>query len=92
MQSGLLTESGKNKNIKEGQLTKKIEHQTAKIPSTFFLAAAGASVAVAMGLAFTRKKQWANFVGQWVPTILLLGIYNKIVKTQGSDQQEQYLH
>jgi len=40
----------------------------------------------------THRKQWANFVGQWVPTILLLGIYNKIVKTQGSDQKEQFLH
>jgi len=92
MQSGLLTESGRNKNIKEGELTKTIEKQTAKIPSTFFLTAAGASVALALGLAMTQRKQWANFVGQWVPTILLLGIYNKIVKTQGSDQKEQFLH
>lgn len=92
MQSGLLSESGRNKNIKEGELTKKIEKQTAKIPSTFFLSAAGATVALALGLAVTHKKQWATFVGQWVPTILLLGIYNKIVKTQGSDQKEQYLH
>lgn len=92
MQSGLLTESGKNKNIKEGELTKTIEHQTAKMPSTLFLAGAGAAIAVSLGLAMTQRKQWANFVGQWVPTILLLGIYNKIVKTQGSDQQEQFLH
>lgn len=92
MQSGLLTESGRNRNVKEGELTKKIEHQTAKIPSTFFLTAAGASVAIALGLAMTHKKQWANFVGQWVPTILLLGIYNKIAKTQESDQREQFYH
>lgn len=92
MQSGLLNESGRNKKLKEGSLTKTIEKQTAKVPSSFFLAAAGVSVAVALGLAVTEKKQWANFVGQWVPTILLLGIYNKIVKTHGSDQQEQIYH
>lgn len=28
----------------------------------------------------------ATFVGQWVPTLLLLGIYNKIVKVAGSDR------
>lgn len=92
MQSGLLTESGRNRNIKEGELTKSIEKQTAKVPSTLFLAAAGGAVALSLGLAMSNRKQWANFIGQWVPTILLLGIYNKIVKTQGSDQQEHYLH
>jgi len=25
------------------------------------------------------------FVGQWVPTILILGLYNKLVKQHGSD-------
>ena len=28
----------------------------------------------------------SNFVGQWAPTFLLLGIYNKIVKVAGSDR------
>jgi hypothetical protein len=27
----------------------------------------------------------ALFVGQWAPTFLILGLYNKIVKTVGSD-------
>ncbi len=27
----------------------------------------------------------AEFIGQWVPTILILGLYNKLVKLQGSD-------
>ena len=26
------------------------------------------------------------FVGQWAPTILILGLYNKLVKVAGSDQ------
>jgi hypothetical protein len=25
------------------------------------------------------------FVGHWVPTLLLLGVYNKLVKLHGSD-------
>jgi hypothetical protein len=31
----------------------------------------------------------ANFVGQWAPTFLILGLYNKIVKIAGSDSFDQ---
>jgi hypothetical protein len=33
----------------------------------------------------TRKSHAALFVGQWAPTFLLLGIYNKLVKLHGSE-------
>lgn len=33
-----------------------------------------------------QRAPLATFVGQWVPTLLLLGIYNKIVKVAGSDR------
>lgn len=87
----LLNESGRTSAsaTREGTMTKAIDHQTAKIPSTYFLAAAGGAVALSLGLAvMSEKKGWANFVGNWVPSLLLLGIYNKIVKTHGSDAQE----
>jgi hypothetical protein len=35
------------------------------------------------------RKTWANFVGQWVPTILILGIYNKLVKTFSPPYSEE---
>lgn len=76
-------------STKEGQFTKSLEKQTAKIPSSYFLAAAGGAVAISLLMAVSNKrKDWANFVGNWVPSILLLGIYNKIVKTQGSDSSD----
>lgn len=31
----------------------------------------------------------AGFVGMWVPSLLLLGVYNKIVKVAGSDRTER---
>ena len=31
----------------------------------------------------------ASFVGMWVPSLLLLGVYNKIVKVAGSDRSGQ---
>ncbi len=32
----------------------------------------------------------AGFVGMWVPSLLLLGVYNKIVKVAGSDRTERW--
>lgn len=84
-----LNDSGRTTPVREGSTTKAIEHQTMKIPSTYFLVAAGGAVAVSLGLALlNEKKGWANFVGSWVPSLLLLGVYNKIVKTHGSDKTE----
>ena len=70
----------------EGEMTKKIESYTARIPSLGFLGLAAGSLAISAGLAVaTRRKNMANFVGLWVPSFLLLGIYNKLVKLEGSD-------
>ena len=74
-----------NPEHKEGELTKTIENQTAKLPSDTFLFAAGGVIAISLALKLMRKKDDANFVGQWVAPILLLGIYNKLVKQLGND-------
>lgn len=65
---------------KEGTFTRALEKQTSKIPSVLFLTAAGASIVGSL-VAFVRgRKQLANLIGEWVPTFLLLGMYNKFVK------------
>jgi hypothetical protein len=69
----------------EGELTKRIEHFTSQIPSGVYLTAAMASVGLSAGLYLAGRKQTATFIGHWVPTILMLGLYNKIVKLHGSD-------
>jgi hypothetical protein len=74
---------------REGLLARTIEHQTAKVPSDVFLWAALGSIAVSLGLQVLRKKEESNFVGQWAPMFLILGLYNKIVKELGSDEQER---
>lgn len=77
-----------NEDHQEGTTTKAIENQTAKIPSGVYLALAVGSMAVAALLAgSSKRKDMANFVGLWAPSFLILGLYNKIVKTQGSDSQ-----
>jgi hypothetical protein len=88
--NSLLTESGRNKSMSEDKVTRAIEKQTSKIPSTLFLALAGGAIALSLGLAMSKKeKTWANFTGLWAPTFLLLGIYNKIVKNHDLDKTER---
>lgn len=75
----------------EGSLTKTVEKQTAKIPSMGFLGLAFGAMAISLGLELFsgRRKDPANFVGLWVPTFLLFGIYNKLVKLEGSDHMDE---
>ncbi len=77
----------KKEDHREGSVTKTIEAQTSKIPSGVFLGFALGSMVVSALLALTKRKEMANFVGLWAPSFLLLGIYNKLVKTVGSDRQ-----
>ena len=69
----------------EGVVARTIEEQTAKLPSDLFLWAAGASIVGSLALQFSGREHESLFVGQWAPTLLILGLYNKIVKVAGSD-------
>ena len=70
---------------REGPLARSIEQQTAKLPSDLFLWAALGSIAASLYCQVKGKEKTANFIGHWAPTILILGLYNKIVKLEGSD-------
>jgi hypothetical protein len=70
----------------EGQLTKQIESQTAQVPSVGYLGAAVAAMAASAALKLAGKGEAALFIGQWAPAILLMGVYNKLVKQHGSDR------
>lgn len=70
----------------EGTIARTIEQQTAKLPSDTFLWAALGSIGTSAILRLMGKKHAALFVGEWVAPFLLFGVYNKIVKTQGSDR------
>ena len=47
------------------------------------------SMGLALGLRASGREATSNFVGQWAPTLLILGVYNKIVKAVGSDRFDQ---
>ncbi|HEU4836399.1 MAG TPA: hypothetical protein VFS90_18360 [Pyrinomonadaceae bacterium] len=70
----------------EGTVARTIEQQTAKLPSDLFLWAAIGSIGTSAILRMMGKKNASLFVGDWVAPFMLFGVYNKIVKTQGSDR------
>jgi hypothetical protein len=80
-----VTKSMEPPDTHEGELTKTIEQYTAAIPSSTYLAVAVGAMAVSLVAQLTGRGKWGNFIAQWVPTWLLLGVYNKIVKTEGHD-------
>ncbi len=64
----------------EDRATSTVEEQTSRIPSLGFLGLAVGAMAASAGLMLTGRKQIANFIGQWAPSILVMGVYNKIAK------------
>jgi len=70
----------------EGAVARTIEEQTAKLPSDLFLWAAGGSIAASLLLQLSGRQHESLFVGQWAPTFLILGLYDKLVKVAGSDR------
>jgi hypothetical protein len=78
-----------NRDVKrEGKVAEMLEDQTAKIPSDIYLWAAVGTMALSLGFILSKKKHTALFFGQWAPSLLVIGLYNKIVKVAGHDQDD----
>lgn len=73
----------------EDQFTKTIETYTAAIPSSAYLAVAIGAMAFSLMCQVTGQGKWGNFIAQWVPTWLVLGLYNKLVKLEGYDRHHR---
>jgi hypothetical protein len=100
MQAGLheQTSGDGRTQFREGKVARTIERATARMPSDIFLwgalAAMGLSLAAQLTGASRGMMDWrkparaplASFLGMWAPTLLLFGVYNKIVKVAGSDR------
>jgi hypothetical protein len=73
----------------EDQFTKTVEEYTAAIPSSAYLAVAVGAMALSLKLHVKGQGKWGNFIAQWVPTWLIIGVYNKLVKLEGHDQYDR---
>jgi hypothetical protein len=80
--------TNQNPKHSEGPVATMIESQTAKLPSDLFLWAALGSMAASATLKILGKSHASMFVGQWAPSFLILGLYNKLVKLEGHDGED----
>ncbi|MFB3813023.1 MAG: hypothetical protein ACE14L_02845 [Terriglobales bacterium] len=71
---------------REDAFTGAIESQTSKLPSSAYLAFAVSAMAASAVLKVLGKDDWSLFIGQWAPSLLIMGMYNKMVKQLGSDR------
>jgi hypothetical protein len=76
---------------REDEFTKRIERYTAAIPSSAFLAVGVGAMVLSLGAQLAGGK-WGNFIAQWVPTWLIIGLYNKMVKLEGHDRHRPSAH
>jgi hypothetical protein len=70
---------------KEGPVARTIEKQTAKLPSDIFLWAGLGALAAGAILQFTNARKFSLNVGQLAAPILIMGLYNKLVKLEGHE-------
>ncbi len=65
---------------REDRATEMVEDKTSNVPSLTFLGLAVGAMAASAALVLTGRKEIGNFVGQWAPSILIMGLYNKLAK------------
>jgi hypothetical protein len=80
---------GQTPSKTEDRFTKSVEEYTAAIPSSAYLGIAVGAMAVSLIFQATGQGKWGNFIAQWVPTWLIIGVYNKLVKLEGHDQTDR---
>jgi len=99
MEEGRTTQSQyQGGQYREGPLARAMESQSTRMPSDIFLWAAGASILGSLALQTMQQRRGnlfdvplrrgnlSLFIGQWAPTFLILGLYNKIMKITASDR------
>lgn len=67
----------------ERGFTRLIEQQMAKVPSDLFLFGALGSMGASLALHLWGRRTAGEFVGLWAAPLLVMGVYNKLVKLTG---------
>lgn len=68
----------------ESRLTRLVEQQAAKVPSDLFLFLALGAMAVSLALEIADRRRASRFIGMWPGPLLVMGVYNKVVKVFGA--------
>lgn len=74
-------------NVKshEGTITVAVENRTSRLPSIAYLIGGVGALALSTGLMLCGRRRASIVVGQLASPLLIMGLYNKLVKTQGHD-------
>lgn len=64
----------------EDSFTRVIEQQTARVPSNVFLMASLGAIAGSLYFFLRDQRDESLLLGLWAPTLLTMGVYNKLVK------------
>lgn len=87
-----INDINEREEIKEGAATRKIEEQTARLPSINWLGLAFGGIVLSSVAEFVfNKKDLGHFFGLWVPSLLVIGVYNKLVKVE-ANMERSLLH
>lgn len=68
-------QSSSMENVREA--SRKLSSRVEELSPDLFLTGAAASIALSFILRVTGRQHDAQFVGQWAPTLLLLGLYTR---------------
>lgn len=67
----------------ENRVTRIVERQAAKVPSDVFLILAVGAMIASVTFEALNKQRPSRFVGMWPAPLLVMGVYNKLVKVFG---------
>jgi hypothetical protein len=83
-----LPKSNGKHSYSEGEVAKSIEKETAQMPSDIFLWTALGCLGFSAVFRLVGLRSFGQFVGQAAAPILIMGLYNKIVKLEGHDRTD----
>lgn len=73
----------------EGTITVAVENRTSRIPSMAYLIGGLGALALSTGLMLCGRRRASIVVGQLASPLLIMGLYNKLVKIQGHDSYDR---
>jgi hypothetical protein len=67
----------------------RVDVDTASIPSSAYLGVAVGAMGLSLLCQVAGQGKWGNFIAQWVPTLLIIGLHNEAVKVEGHDRTDR---
>lgn len=67
-----------------------MDRQIAKAPSNAFVLMGLGSLGLSLLLRMLGSKEGSQFIGQWVPTLMIIAVYNKMLKEENLEHSGSY--